>query len=142
MRVRLAGIIPMENGIALMHRQHVKNRRYEDYYVFPGGGQEGDETLEQGTIREIKEEFGIDVKIVKLLYTLKSEDKEEYFFLCEYVSGELGTGEGPEFSGDPKYIDSGTYTPEIISKQEIKNTFILPPEIKEKLVEDIENGII
>ena len=121
MRVRLAGIIPMENGIALMHRQHVKNRRYEDYYVFPGGGQEGDETLEQGTIREIKEEFGIDVKIVKLLYTLKSEDKEEYFFLCEYVSGELGTGEGPEFSGDPKYIDSGTYTPEIISKQEIKN---------------------
>lgn len=142
MRVRLAGIIPMENGIALMHRQHVKNRRYEDYYVFPGGGQERDETLEQGTIREIKEEFGIDVKIVKLLYTLKSEDKEEYFFLCEYVSGELGTGEGPEFSGDPKYIDSGTYTPEIISKQEIKNTFILPPEIKEKLVEDIENGII
>lgn len=142
MRVRLAGIIPMENGIALMHRQHVKNKRYEDYYVFPGGGQEGDETLEQGTIREIKEEFGIDVKIVKLLYTLKSEDKEEYFFLCEYVSGEIGTGEGPEFSGDPKYIDSGTYTPEIISKQEIKNTFILPPEIKEKLVEDIENGII
>lgn len=142
MRVRLAGIIPMENGIALMHRQHVKNRKYEDYYVFPGGGQEENETLEQGTIREIKEEFGIDVKIVKLLYTLKSEDKEEYFFLCEYVSGQFGTGEGPEFSGDPKYIDSGTYTPEIISKQEIKNTFILPPEIKEKLLEDIENGII
>lgn len=142
MRVRLAGIIPMEKGFALMHRQNVKNRRYENYFVFPGGGQEENETLEQGTIREIKEEFGIDVKITKLLYTLKQDGKEEYFFLCEYVSGVLGTGEGPEFSGDPKYIDSGTYTPVIVPRQEIKNIFILPPEIKEKLVEDIEKGNI
>lgn len=142
MRIRLAGIIPMENGIALMHRQHVKNRKYEDYYVFPGGGREGEETFEQGTIREIKEEFGIDVKVISLLYYIKVDNVEEYFFLCEYIGGTLGTGEGPEFSNDPKYIDSGTYTPVIIEKSEIKNTFILPPEIKEKLSEDIEKGII
>jgi len=50
-----------------MHRQNVKNHPIGDYYVFPGGGREGDETFEDGAIREIKEEFGIDVKVVKEL---------------------------------------------------------------------------
>ena len=72
-RIRLAGIIPMQGGIALMHRKDViKNPDRQEYYVFPGGGQEENETYEEGTLREIKEEFGIDVKIVKKLY-------EEYF---------------------------------------------------------------
>ena len=101
------------------------------------------ETLEEGTIREIKEEFGIDVKVVKKLYEMESEkfNQKEYFFLCEYVSGKFGTGEGPEFSNNPKYVDSGKYLPEIIKLEEIKNIPLLPPEIKEKLVEDLEKGI-
>lgn len=142
MRIRLAGIIPMEKGFGFMHRQNVKNHPISDYYVFPGGGREGDETFEDGAIREIKEEFGIDVKVVKELYQTKNEKKgEEHFFLCEYVAGIFGTGEGPEFSGDPKYIDRGTYTPEIIKKEEVKNITLLPPEVKEMLVKDIEAGI-
>ena len=73
-RIRLAGIIPMENGFALMHRKDViKNPDRQEYYVFPGGGREGNETYEEGTLREIKEEFGIDVKIVKKLYEEYSE---------------------------------------------------------------------
>lgn len=140
MRIRLAGVIPMENGFALMHRQNVKNRKFSDYFVFPGGGREGEETFENGTIREIKEEFGIDVKVIKELYNISSDKCEEHFYLCKYIGGVLGTGEGPEFSGDPKYIESGTYTPVIVNKEDIKNTFILPPEIKEKLLQDVQNG--
>ena len=61
-RIRVAGIIPMEDGFALMHRVGViKRKDYQEYYTFPGGGLEENETLEQGVIREIKEEFGIDV---------------------------------------------------------------------------------
>ena len=141
-RTRVAGIIFMNGGIALMHRKGVLKRKdMQEYYTFPGGGLEEGETLEEGTIREIKEEFGIDVKVVKKLYELKSEkfNQKEYFFLCEYVSGKFGTGEGPECSNNPKYIDSGKYIPEIIKKEEIKNILLLPPEIKEKLIEDLEN---
>lgn len=144
-RIRVAGIIFMNGGIALMHRKGVLKRKdIQEYYTFPGGGLEDGETLEEGTIREIKEEFGIDVKIVKKLYELKSEkfNQQEYFFLCEYVSGEFGTGDGPEFSNNPKYIDSGKYLPEIIKKEDIKDILLLPPEIKEKLVEDIEKGVL
>lgn len=141
-RIRVAGIIPMQDGFALMHRVGVLKRNdIQEYYTFPGGGLEKNETLEEGTKREIREEFGIEVKVIKKLYEIESEkfNQKEIFFLCEYVSGEFGTGEGPEFSNDPKYIDSGKYIPEIIKRDEIKDILLLPPEIKEKFVIDIEN---
>ena len=81
-RVRLAGIIPMGDGFAFMHRVGVQNHPIGDYYTFPGGGQEGEETLEEGTKREIKEDFGIDVEVVKNSYEMDNgeQNKKEYFF--------------------------------------------------------------
>ena len=144
-RTRVAGIIFMNNGIALMHRKDVKKRSdYQEYYTFPGGGLEEGETPEEGTIREIEEEFGIQVKIVKKLYEMQSEKFErlEIFYLCEYLDGEFGTGDGPEFNQDPKYIDSGKYIPEIVPIEKVKDILLLPLEIKEKLIEDINYGKI
>ena len=141
--IRVAGIIPMEDGFALMHRVGViKRKDYQEYYTFPGGGLEENETLEQGVIREIKEEFGIDVEVVKKLYEMNSEkfNQKEYFFLCKYVGGEFGTGDGPEYNNDPKYIDSGKFIPEIIKKEDVKTLLLLPTEIRDKFVEDIEKG--
>lgn len=141
-RTRVAGIIPMQGGFALMHRVGVKKRKdFQEYYTFPGGGLEENETEEEGTIREIREEFGIEVKIVKKLYEEYFEkfNQREVFFLCEYVSGEFGTGDGPEFSNDPKYADSGKYIPEIIDRDKIENIFLLPTSIKNRFVNDIKN---
>ena len=59
-----------------------------------------------------------------------------------FFYGNFGTGNGPEFNNEPKYIDSGKYLPEIIDKKEINNLLLLPSEIKEKLVEDIKSGKI
>ena len=144
-RIRVAGIIKMNGGYALMHRKNVnKKKDFQDYYAFPGGGLEEGETLEEGVIREIKEEFGINVEVIKKLYEMESNklNQKEYFFLCEYIDGEFGTGDGPEFNNDPKYIECGEFLPEIIKEEEIKNLLLLPPEIKEKFVEDIKNKAI
>lgn len=144
-RIRVAGIVPLKNGFAFMHRKDViKRKDFQDYYTFPGGGLEEGETLEEGTIREIKEEFGISVRIIKKLYEMKSEkfNQEEYFFLCEYIDGEFGTGNGPEYNNDPKYIDSGKYIPEIINREDVEKIVLLPTEIKEKFVEDIKRNNI
>ena len=108
-RIRVAGIIKINGGYAFMHRKNViKRKDFREYYTFPGGGLEENETLEEGVIREIKEEFGIKVKVIKKLYEMYSEkfSQREYFFLCEYESGVFGTGNGPEFSGNPKYKES------------------------------------
>lgn len=148
MRIRVAGIIPMGNGFALMHRTGNKVSGILDYHVFPGGGLEENETLEEGTIREIKEEFGIEVKVAKLMYEQEYDATEnrgarkEYFFLCEYLSGELGTGDGPEFNNDPKYADRGNFIPEIVARDNIENINLLPPEIRNKFVDDIKKGIL
>lgn len=143
-RIRLAGIIPIENGFAFMHRVGVQNHPIGDYYTFPGGGREGNETFENGTKREIKEEFGIDVEVERLLYKLENgeQNKTEYFFLCKYIGGKFGTGTGPEFSGDPRYAHRGKYIPEIIAKDDIENIQLLPTEIKEKFLEDLKNNKI
>lgn len=143
-RVRLAGIVPIGNGFAFMHRKGVQNHPIGEYYTFPGGGQEGNETLEEGTIREIKEEFGIDVKVIKKLYEMKNVEKnvKEYFFLCEYIGGEFGTGIGPEFSENPEYAHRGQYIPEVISREDVEKITLLPYEIRDKFIEDIKQGRI
>ena len=144
-RTRVAGIIFIDGKLAVMHRKDViKRPEMPEYYTLPGGGLENGETLEEGTIREIKEEFGINVKVIKKLYEMESEkfNQKELFFLCEYESGKFGTGEGPEFSSDPKYIESGKYLPELIERENIEKINLMPPEIKEKIIEDIKNKII
>ncbi len=140
--IRVAGIVPMNDGFVFMHRKNViRNKDYQEYYTFPGGHLEEGETLEEGVIREIKEEFGIHVKVVRKLYELENSrvNMKEYFFLCEYVDGEFGTGEGEEFSNNPEYKDSGKYIPEIVKRENILNLVLLPLEIKEKFLEDLKN---
>ena len=141
--VRVAGMIPMNGGFAFMHRKNViRNKDYQEYYTFPGGHLEKGETLEEGVIREIKEEFGINVKVVRKLYELKNDklNMKEYFFLCEYIDGEFGTGNGEEFSNNPAYKDFGEYIPEIVKSENIANLILLPLEIKEKFVQDLQEG--
>lgn len=139
-RTRVAGIVPMEDGFVFMHRVGVTKREdYQEYYTFPGGRLESNETPEEGTIREIKEEFGITVKVIQKMYETYSEkfDRKEIFYLCEYVEGTFGTGEGPEFSNDPNYADCGEYIPEIVKKEEIKNIVLLPTNIKDQFLKDL-----
>ncbi len=136
-RIRVAGIIPLNEGFVFIHRTNVADNNIKDYYVFSGGGLEK-ETLEEGTKREIKEEIGIEVIVKELLYTIENEKNIEYFFLCDYVGGKIGTGDGPEFNGNPQYIHRGNYIPVIIEREKVKDLNLVPYEIKERLVRDIE----
>ena len=144
MRIRVAGLVKMEGGFAFMHRLNVKptpntTKPYGEYYVFPGGGlEENDASMEDGVKREILEEFGIDVDVERKLYERELDEGEfrEILFLCKYKSGQLGTGTGPEFSGDPKYADRGQYIPTIVPPEEIEKIRLLPEEFKEKIIED------
>lgn len=145
MRIRVAGLIEMENGYALMHRINVKKienstQPYGEYYVFPGGGVESyDSIYEDAVKREILEEFGIEVEVKNKLYSRRiNNEYEEHLYYCIYISGKLGTGTGPEFSGDPKYADRGEYIPTIIPKNKIRNIRLLPEEFKKKMLQDFK----
>ena len=57
------------NEKILMVRQSYKG---ETIWTFPGGGIEPDESPEEAAIREVKEEVGLDIEIVRLLCQVPS----------------------------------------------------------------------
>lgn len=142
-RKRSGGILIIDNKILLMHRIREVNGKMEEYYVIPGGGVEENETYKEAAIREVKEEIGIDVKILQEepLFTVTRETEEHYYYLVEYISGEIGTGTGPEFT-NPDYVQKGSYSPELI---DIKNIIsgkinMVPVETKNDFIEYIKKG--
>ena len=62
-RIRAVAVIVNNRKILLMHR--INNGK--EYHVFPGGGVENGETVEQAVLREVQEETSLEVKIEKLL---------------------------------------------------------------------------
>lgn len=123
MRNRSGAIVEVDGKIALIKRV----RSNHEYYVFPGGGIEEGETPEEAAIREVKEELGIDIEIEKLLTTLTFNNRLQYYFLANYISGEFGTGDGEEFLHTN--LDRGTYTPILVEKEDLKSFDIRPLEI-------------
>ncbi len=106
------------------------------YYTIPGGHVENNETYEQATIREVEEELGITVNLKKEFLYLHNEDlnRDEKFFLCDILNGNIGTGTGPEWTNIDieKY---GKYEICLIELNEIDNYNLLPIELKQKLIE-------
>ena len=127
MRIRSGAIVEIDGKIALIKR--VRNNH--EYYVFPGGRIEKGETPEEAAIREIKEELGIDIEIEKLLTTLTFNNRLQYYFIANYISGEFGTGEGEEFIHTN--LDRGTYSPILVEKKDLKSFDIRPLEILDSI---------
>ena len=87
-RVSSRAIIIEDNKLLTMFRRKVKkDGSVKEYYVIPGGGLEENETLEENVIRELKEEFNVDIEIVKFLSTEEYEDTIANYFLCKLVNG-------------------------------------------------------
>lgn len=62
---------------------------HRDYYETPGGGKKVNETLEEALYREMREETGYEVEIVKELgmvndyYNLIHRNNRNYYYLCK-----------------------------------------------------------
>ena len=105
------------------------------YYTFPGGGMEKNETEEECVVREVKEEFGIDIKPVKKVYVYEDEKSIQNFYLCDWLKGELGSGVGEEFQDDR---NKGVYVPSLIYVNKIQDLPLMPPIVAKQLVEDVK----
>ncbi len=65
------------------------HRRDMDLWDLPGGGADPGELPTEATIRETKEETGLDVEVVRLLGIGVRESLLGFVFLCRAVGGEL-----------------------------------------------------
>ena len=87
-----------KNEIALNKLHGFDNFGSRNYYETPGGGKKDNETLKEALLREMREETGYEVKIIKELgmvndyYNLIHRNNRNYFYLCKavkYVGKEL-----------------------------------------------------
>ena len=70
---------------------------FKGYWALPGGRMDPGETMEQTVVREVKEETGLDVQVVRVIgeYVekgVKDEVEYEYYptcFLVRVVGGEM-----------------------------------------------------
>jgi len=87
-RVSARAIIIEGNEVLTMFRRKKKDDgSYKEYYVIPGGGVEDGETLEETCIREIKEEYNVDIKVLGYLGSDEKETTIGHFFHAEIIDG-------------------------------------------------------
>ena len=136
MHTSVRGIVNYNDKIVLIHRIKTKDDgTVRDYYVTPGGKIEENESHEEALRREIKEELGIEIEMKDLCLELDDRDYNDsfqYFYECEFESGELGSGDGPEFHDKENY--KGVFEVVLVDKKEISKLNLVPEKIKEILV--------
>lgn len=132
-RTRAVAILVKGDEVLLIHR-----RNSREYYVFPGGGVEGGESIEQAVLRELKEETSITAETIKLLLHTSNDETENYVYLCRYVSGEPRLDDNaPE---KQKIADGGEYyNPLWIKLSDLKNMPVYPLEARDQFIEGFKN---
>lgn len=91
-------VIIVRDGKILMEKVHFFER---DFYTLPGGGIEEGETPEQAALRELKEETGLEGKIIRpLSVQYKGDGGIDYSFEAEIAADAVAvTGYDPEYEG-------------------------------------------
>lgn len=98
---RSAAIVIRGTEVLLMKR--IKNG--EEYFTFPGGAVESNESPSQAASRELMEETSITADHTAKLGELMNRGRREHYFIMRYVAGEpvLGGEEKGWMNEDNQY---------------------------------------
>ena len=129
MRQRSAVVIVTNEELVLIER--VRGGR--TYYLFPGGGVEAGETLEQAAVREAREETGLDVTVGPLVAEVVHDGNRQFYFLATVIGGTFGSGDGPEM-GSAADSEEGSYCPVRIPWSEIALRDVRPRPLAEAII--------
>lgn len=116
-----------KQSVYLLYREKKRNKKHLSYYAIPGGKIEKEETAEEAVIRELKEEFSIDIKLLGYLGENKTDVGIDYHYHAKIISGipQLG-GEEKRNNCKENYYEIRKVSLKELSKEQIN---ILPINI-------------
>ncbi len=91
-KVNEVGCAIIENKGKLLIAQRLPGQFLGGYWEFPGGKRHDQESMAACLTREIREELGIEIRVLKFLFQMYHEYPGKRvlldFYLCRWVSGE------------------------------------------------------
>ena len=134
------GICIKDESVLLIYRLNKEKDFNQEYFMFPGGEVEEDESLEDALVREF-DEAGVKVKMGELFYsTEEDEDKAgDYYYLCDYMLGELSATKDKE-EGERMKDGLQIYTPMWVPLSDLDNLIVYPEDLKNKVLFELSSG--
>jgi len=84
-----SGPVIIENGKVLLNRE--KKEYGITPWLFPGGKlNDSEEDIEEACEREVKEEMGIEITIIKQLRTITTEQERKKYILHHFLAKRIG----------------------------------------------------
>ena len=141
-RIRAAAIVVEGDSMLLVkHQGHGPEDGYV-WWVPPGGGVEGEESLEECARRETLEETGLSVELGNIAYVREFLEPDyhhlEIFFLANSYSGSVVTGENP----DVGVLDTAHAIEDVrfVHRSEMQGMTISPDVLKTTFWDDLADG--
>lgn len=131
-------VVLNDQNEVLMVRHHQDGK---DIWLVPGGSVECNENSLEAAIREVREETGLEVEILQLIWHVEEVSPERgqrfvNFFLGKWTGGELKLGADPERGVDKQVMEEVLF----VSKEKIQDLDVLYPEyLKNELWEFLES---
>lgn len=137
MRQAVRGIVVNEGKLLVMKR----NKFGAEYYTLIGGGIEPDEEPESALRRELREETGMQVGDVRLVFVEGAGEPygTQYVYLCEYAGGDPMLAHDSE-EATLNADGQNTYSPQWLPLNALPEANFLSQSLKEALINSFENG--
>lgn len=138
LRVRVAGVLIRKNRLLLV--EHTKN--HKKYFLLPGGGVEGAETLENSLQREFQEELAMNVSVGKVLQVIQTVSPDGDRSILHMVF-QVESSDEPRLN-DPDDRLTGFHWLDLSSQNTIEQLRFYPPVLKQllELIQDSSyNGL-
>lgn len=130
-----AGALVLREEKILLVRHH--RSAHHDFWIGPGGGVEGGETLEATAERETLEESGVTIKVRRLAYLDElwsdTDRAVKFWFLADYVAGEIDVTANP--AEGESIIEANWF-----ARDQLPSGHLFPEPLRDRFWSDLQTG--
>ena len=131
-------IVVQDGKILVMHR----NKYGSEYFTLVGGRVNEGESLEQALVREVREETGLSVTGVRLVFIEEhpAPYNEQYIFWCEVAPNSQISVQPDSEEGYMNRLDANTHTPKWVNLASFQTMAFRTPALQKAILDGLKHG--